>query len=89
LELNAWISMCSVADNPHEAVEGLAGFASVSTDDVLASPIVLVGSESEIVERLHERRARWGYSSFCVTGPQLNCLLRNDGLQQARTCRGR
>ena len=71
LELNAWISMCSVTDKPHEAVEGLAGFAGVSTDEVLSSPIVLVGSESEIVSRLHERRERWGYSYFCVTGPQL------------------
>jgi len=33
---------------------------------VLASPIVLVGSESEIEDRLHERRDRWGYSYTVV-----------------------
>ncbi len=74
LELNAWISMAAVTDKPHEAVAGLATNAGVSTEEVLASPIVLVGSESEIVERLHERRAMWGYSYVCVPGPQLEEL---------------
>ena len=72
LELNGWISTASVTDEPHEAVANLAAFAGVSTGDVLASPLVLVGSESEIVEGLHVRRARWGYSSFCVPGPKLH-----------------
>ncbi len=71
LELNAWISMAAVTNDPHERVAGLAMYAGVSTDDVLASPIMLVGSEAEIVERLHERRERWGYSYVCVPGPQL------------------
>jgi hypothetical protein len=37
--------------------------------EVLASPIVLVGTVGEIVERLHERRERWGYSYFTVQQP--------------------
>jgi len=31
-------------------------------DDVLASPIILVGNESQIDDQLHRRRERWGYS---------------------------
>ncbi|CAB4868868.1 unannotated protein [freshwater metagenome] len=71
LELNAWISTAAVTDTPHDVVAGLAGFAGVSTDEVLASPIVLVGSETEIVERLQQRRERWGYSYTCVESTHL------------------
>ena len=70
LELNAWLSMAALTDSPHEAVEGMAAFAGVSTAEVLASPIVLVGSETEVVERLEERRERWGYTYTCVPGPK-------------------
>ncbi|MGB8862255.1 MAG: TIGR03621 family F420-dependent LLM class oxidoreductase [Ilumatobacteraceae bacterium] len=74
LELNAWISVAAVTDEPHEAVSGLARYAGVSTREVLASPIVLAGRSDEIVQRLHERRARWGYSYLCLPGPQLEDL---------------
>ncbi len=71
LELNAWLSTAAITDTPHDTVAALAGFAGVSTAEVLDSPIVLVGSESEIAERLRQRRERWGYSYVCVQGPQL------------------
>ena len=74
LELNAWLSMAVLTDAPHDAVEGMASFAGVSTEEVLASPIVLVGSETEMVERLHERRERWGYTYTCVPGPMVREL---------------
>ena len=67
LELNAWVSMAAITDDPHEAVEGLARFAGVSTDDVLGSPIVLIGSQDDVADRLRERRDRWGYSYVCLT----------------------
>jgi hypothetical protein len=35
-------------------------------EDVLASPVVLVGTEDEIVARLQERRERWGYSYYAL-----------------------
>jgi hypothetical protein len=35
-------------------------------DEVLRSPLVLVGSLGELAERLQERRKRWGYSYFVV-----------------------
>lgn len=45
-----------------------ARFAA-SAEDVLASPIVLVGSVLEIVERLQERRERWGYTYVTLQQP--------------------
>jgi probable F420-dependent oxidoreductase len=66
LELNAWVSTARVTDDPHGTVGELARFANVSTDEVLSSPIVLVGSLSAIADRLRERRDRWGYSYVCL-----------------------
>jgi probable F420-dependent oxidoreductase len=67
LELNAWVSVAGITDDPHAAVDGLARFAGVSTDDVLGSPIVLVGSADEVADRVRDRRDRWGYSYTCLT----------------------
>ena len=47
----------------------LTGRFGAAADQVLASPIVLLGRPGEIVERLHERRARWGYSYFTIQQP--------------------
>jgi probable F420-dependent oxidoreductase len=66
LELNAWVATARVTDRPHDAVAGLAAFADVGTDDVLSSPIVLVGSTTELADRLRDRRDRWGYSYTCL-----------------------
>ncbi len=67
LELNAWVSVAGITDDPHAAADDLARFAGVSTDDVLSSPIVLIGSVAEIADRLRDRRDRWGYSYTCLT----------------------
>ncbi|MFD0448893.1 hypothetical protein ACFQ10_51580 [Streptomyces indonesiensis] len=34
--------------------------------EVITSPIVLLGSVLQIVERLHERREQWGYTYFTI-----------------------
>ena len=36
--------------------------------------MTMIGSRSEIAERLHERRARWGYSYHVVQGPDVEAL---------------
>jgi probable F420-dependent oxidoreductase len=66
LELNAWLSVASVTDRAADFAETLASVFASTPADVLASPLVLVGSTAEIVERLHERRERWGYSYHVV-----------------------
>lgn len=67
LELNAWVSTASITDDPHDVVAGLARFAGVDPANVLDSPIVLVGCEADIADRLRDRRDRWGYSYTCLT----------------------
>jgi len=42
-----------------------------SPEDVLESPLTLIGSESEVVDRLERRRDRWGYSYTVIPGDKL------------------
>lgn len=75
LELNAWLAVAAVTDDA-------AGFATVvgemfggaSGDDVLGSPVTLIGSASEIEGRLHERRERWDYSYHVIPGDQADAF---------------
>jgi probable F420-dependent oxidoreductase len=69
LEIHAWLRVAHVTGDAGAVAEPLTGTFGASTDEILASPIVLVGTVNEIVERLHERRARWGYSYYTVQQP--------------------
>ncbi len=66
LELNAWLSVASVTDRAADLGETLAQVFAASPDDVLASPLTLIGTTSEIIDRLHDRRDRWGYSYHVI-----------------------
>src|SRR4051794_35841471 len=66
LELNAWLSVASVTDRSADLAATLAQVFAAAPEEVLASPLTLIGSVSEIVDRLHERRARWGYSYHVI-----------------------
>jgi probable F420-dependent oxidoreductase len=68
LELNAWLSVAEVTDDALATAQLLSGMFAVAPDAVLESPLVLVGSPSEIAERLHARRERWGYSYHVIPG---------------------
>ena len=69
LEIHAWLRFARVTSDPQAAAAQLTGRFRADPDQVLASPIVLLGSPGEIVERLHERRERWGYSYFTIQQP--------------------
>jgi probable F420-dependent oxidoreductase len=69
IEFHAWLRVAHVTDDAHGVAQPLTEAFGVGVDDVLASPIVLVGTVDEIVERLHERRERWGYSYYTVQQP--------------------
>lgn len=69
LEFNAWLSVCRVTDDAQAVGERLSGRFGASAEAVLQSPFILAGTREEIVDRLEERRARWGYSYFVVQAP--------------------
>ena len=62
IEFTAWLGTAAVTNDKSRLVDKLSTRFAASADEVLGSPIVLIGSESEVEERLHERRQRWGYS---------------------------
>ena len=70
IEFNAWISVAEITNDAQAIVGPMSDRFGGGIDDVLASPIVLVGSPGEIAERLHERRERWGYSYIVLPGPK-------------------
>jgi probable F420-dependent oxidoreductase len=74
IELNAWLSVASITDDTAGMAEMLAGVFEASPQNVLDSPLTLIGSESEVVERLHARRERWGYSYTVIPGDQLHAF---------------
>jgi probable F420-dependent oxidoreductase len=69
LEFNAWISVGHVLPDESDIAPLLERRFAAPTETVLQSPVVLAGSVSQIVDRLHRRRDRWGYSYTTVQGP--------------------
>lgn len=70
LELNAWLSVAQLTDDTAAVAAVVAELFSADVDDVLASPLALIGSEAEVGDRLRERRERWGYSYIVIPGAE-------------------
>jgi hypothetical protein len=67
LELNALVQIVKITDDAAAAEDDvLERVEGLSRDDLRAIPYVLIGSASEIVEKLHMCRERWGISYFAV-----------------------
>jgi probable F420-dependent oxidoreductase len=71
LELNAWLSVAEVTDDSEAFGEMLGGVFDATPKNVLESPLTLIGSEAEIIDRLHARRERWGYSYIVIPGTRI------------------
>jgi probable F420-dependent oxidoreductase len=85
LELNTLIQHVRVTDNRHQGVEEiLAAYASWpsdlvvnvprSTEEILEAPYCLIGTVTQIVEQLQERRERYGISYITVHGGATEAL---------------
>ncbi|MCU1392350.1 MAG: putative F420-dependent oxidoreductase, family [Ilumatobacteraceae bacterium] len=68
LEINAWLSVAEVTEDSAGMGEFLGTVFEAPAADVLGSPLTLIGSPTEIAERLHARRERWGYSYTVIPG---------------------
>jgi probable F420-dependent oxidoreductase len=69
LELNAWVPVVSITDDAQAVAELLApgfGLGDEDPTSLLDSPMVVVGTVPELVDRLHARRERWGFSYHVV-----------------------
>lgn len=72
LEINCLVFACIVTDDPAPMAEMMAGLFSVTPEEVMEVPHVMIGSVDSICEQLHERRERWGMSYFCVQGDAMD-----------------
>ena len=71
IEINAWLSVAAVTDDADGLANVLSGVFSAPPEAILASPLTLIGTESQIAERLAERRERWGYSYTVIPGDRV------------------
>lgn len=62
IEFNAWLAAAEITDDRDSLAEVLAEMFGVEPGTGLESPMVLVGTESQVAEDLRARRERWGYS---------------------------
>ena len=74
LELNAIVSDVVPTEDVAAEAARLAGRYAVTPDEILDSPLILIGSVDEMVGRLRERRDRFGISYIVVTEPNMNAL---------------
>jgi probable F420-dependent oxidoreductase len=70
LELNAWLSVAQVTDDPDGFAALMGELFEAEPADVLASPLTLIGTPSGIADLLAERRERWGYSYTVIPAEQ-------------------
>jgi probable F420-dependent oxidoreductase len=62
LEIQTLVGFVHVADNTDGIIDAMASSFGVDREDARMAPVTLVGTETEIVDLLEERRARWQMS---------------------------
>ncbi|MCB9372472.1 MAG: TIGR03621 family F420-dependent LLM class oxidoreductase [Microthrixaceae bacterium] len=71
LELNAWVAAARFTDDPVGFADEVAPlFGAGSGEELLSSPMTLVGNVDSLTEELNRRRDRWGYSYVVVPGDE-------------------
>ena len=75
LELSAQLQRVIVTEHRREAADELTKtWTHLTAEEILETPFVLIGTIDEMVEALHARRQRWGFSYFVTFDPFLHAL---------------
>lgn len=74
LELQVLTFLVQVVPDREEATDRLARMMGVSAEQVDGSPIALVGTVEQIIERLVERRERFGFSYIVVHEAEMDAF---------------
>ena len=74
IELNMVVGDVVVTDDCQGEAERLANRYGVTPQEILDSPLVLIGNADEMAEQLRERRERFGFSYIVVTEPNIDAL---------------
>lgn len=76
IELSTLVQSVVITDHPLDAAKPLAKEYGVEAEDVLETPLVLVGSVDQIAETLERRRDRFGLSYITVFEKDLESLAK-------------
>jgi probable F420-dependent oxidoreductase len=76
IELNTLVQTVVITDHPLDAAAPLAKEYGMDADQVLETPLVLIGSVDQIAERLEQRRERLGLSYITVFEKDLENLAK-------------
>jgi probable F420-dependent oxidoreductase len=71
IELNGLVFMAAVTDDPKPAHEMVAGNFGLSLEQIVDSPLLLVGSPAELVDKLEQRREQTGVSYLVIQGDDM------------------
>jgi probable F420-dependent oxidoreductase len=74
IELNMMVNDIVITSEREATADRLAGQYGLTRDDILDSPLMLIGTVDEMVAALEERRERYGFSYICTTEPNLTTL---------------
>jgi probable F420-dependent oxidoreductase len=66
IEIQMRFFVCSITEDRMGLANVIAPSFGVSPEEALNSGAALVGSETEVIEQLHERRERWGLSYVII-----------------------
>jgi probable F420-dependent oxidoreductase len=66
LVFHGWLKAAAVTENASELAGEIGEARGIPAEEVLESPLFLIGSVDEIVEKLYQRRERWGYSYYTI-----------------------
>ncbi len=68
------LKVAQITDDTRAVAAPIAEQGGFDVDDVLASPFILAGSVEEILDRLDQRRERWGFTYYTVEQPEARAL---------------
>ena len=74
LEFNMMVNDIVITSERDAAADGLADQYGLTRDEILASPLILIGSIDEMVAHLEAGRERYGFSYICTTEPNITAL---------------
>jgi probable F420-dependent oxidoreductase len=71
LELHMQVFLFTLTDDRTAAATGVAQFMETTADEVLRAPIVLMGTEQEVVDQIQRQRDVYGISHLTVEQPSM------------------
>ena len=74
LELQNWTVAVQVVANAPEVLAQMAPLFNLTTEQLAAVPLALIGTEDELVETLQRRREEYGFSYIVVHEPELEAF---------------